>query len=358
MGTSEPLDGNVPLLSAELPSRNKVTSSKKVMSRLWMHNSKQVKERGPTKPKYEQDADKVASMQVHLTDTMETADSMRIYIVSEDELLNVREIVLIEFLNFHYKQVEFLLSQIEVVRSYIDLIESQSPAPLHEHETRNYKNMLKGTHEFLLQGSGILSKDRQRITREIKLVDALFWALVFPFIKGYHRHSLPARQIDLQRMLAMLICDTFKENGSNQIYVAKRKYENSAVFTDLLPALLNRARSDSEQRADSKVTSGKEVSYSWMQEMISELGQELGMDKVMTELVLNNYEVLNGYINNSVIKTFVELNFSKGPSAQFVDFLKTLASCKGKRISENQERLLRAMLSVEGCERSFLNRIV
>ena len=63
------------------------------------------------------------------------------------------------------------------------------------------------------------------------------------------------------------------------------------------------------------------LAETWFEELISQLGFGFRAGEAMEMLVQDNYRILDKYINNRIINTFVSLNKSKGPQARFLNFL-------------------------------------
>jgi hypothetical protein len=88
-----------------------------------------------------------------------------------------------------------------------------------------------------------------------------------------------------------------------------------------------------------------ECADNWLEEMTKQLGNGFRTSVAMRTLVDNNLGVLVKHVNQDLIQTFIELIAAKGPQENFLNFLQAVASCKGNRIAQNQERLLRAFYS-------------
>ena len=79
--------------------------------------------------------------------------------------------------------------------------------------------------------------------------------------------------------------------------------------------------------------------------MIGQLGFELGVGEVLSQLFEDNGYLLERIVDKQNILTFLELIKSKGPQARFLTFLKVLARCRQidgtkRGITQNQELLM------------------
>ncbi|GMH92564.1 hypothetical protein TrST_g7260 [Triparma strigata] len=83
----------------------------------------------------------------------------------------------------------------------------------------------------------------------------------------------------------------------------------------------------------------------WIQAMISQLGYELGVGEVLSQLFQDNSYLLERFVNKGEILTFLNLIKTKGPQSRFLNFLKVLARCTQidgtkRGITQNQELLM------------------
>jgi hypothetical protein len=61
---------------------------------------------------------------------------------------------------------------------------------------------------------------------------------------------------------------------------------------------------------------------------------------MLTTLIDNNAALLEEYVDDSVVETFMRLIMDSGPNAGLMRFFKAICSCKGKQIITNQEGVL------------------
>jgi hypothetical protein len=197
---------------------------------------------------------------VQLSGEPQVENALRIQRVAEEQL----------------HDLDFVRSQIPIVRSYIDLLHSttsggknQTPAPLSRSDpvAVRYLSMLKRFRTKFIRVDGALDPQRQAYSREVKLIDACFWALTMPFRWGYKMNGLSTYQQELQAELMLVICDCLKANRENQIYVASRHFRHAYIFHDL----------QEEHNLQIEVlnagSKGQNFSSTWFEEMIAQLGE-------------------------------------------------------------------------------------
>ena len=188
---------------------------------------------------------------------------------------------------------------------------------------------------------GIMQKRQQRLARELKIIDALFWVL------SVTTEALAARQppicseasvqpvVNAVRLLYKAITCSYKANRSNELYVAGQTFSSWWI-------------------------GGPERSF--LRELIEQLGtkaRDYGAPDCLTNLLTNNLELLEEEVDDEVVSIFVELIRRNGPVQLYLNFLEHLSSCEGQSVCSNQELLLRVMYSGAGSRtpRYLYNRL-
>ena len=188
---------------------------------------------------------------------------------------------------------------------------------------------------------GIMQKRQQRLARELKIIDALFWVL------SITTEALAARQppicseasvqplVHAVRFLYKAITCTYKGNRSNELYVAGQTFSSWWIGGP---------------------------TRSFLRELIEQLGtkaRDYGAPDCLTNLLTNNLELLEEEVDDEIVSIFVELIRRNGPVQLYLNFLEHLSSCEGQSVSSNQELLLRVMYSGAGMRtpRYLYNRL-
>jgi len=134
---------------------------------------------------------------------------------------------------------------------------------------------------------------------------------------------------------------TYEDLGEGKQKISQDEWLNSLCFWDADAWI-----------ADLKDVSEKKVCTSWIDMMISHLGYELGVGEVLSQLFLDNNNLLRNGVTSKSVETFVRLIKIKGPQSRFLNFLKVLARCKqvdGSKIgiTQNQELLMNIVFKQE-----------
>jgi hypothetical protein len=292
-------------------------------ARCWMHNSGTLKTTGAGETK--------TSRKLGFCTRCLDQDALQIVLVDDAELLDT----------------ENCISRVKGVHTYMDQLYAHKGVVPDEKVVTPLLEMLTAIiHEFLgledsgqqgaLGAVGIPSAFKQRIAREVKLMDALFHALAAPFTErgGFklldmERPNTAIVQRAIRYIYKTLSC-TFLNNRRNEEYVARqslRAYDAAAEDLSLMRLVI--------------------------QQLVI---VELGGAACLTSLITNNTTLLQDYVDDDTIMKFVELIREKGPDCRFLAFLQGLASCQGAQIVGNQEILLRVIYSKGQDVRYLQNR--
>jgi hypothetical protein len=185
----------------------------------------------------------------------------------------------------------------------------------------------------VLDINGIPCIPRQNQMREMKLIDELFWVLLYPV--DAERGGFTMEQLARQkRHSAMLLVHRHVYKCIEAAYMGHRANENyiaSHTFKDW---------------RDPSKKSGSKDDLKYLEGIIGQLGYEAGAAGCLTNLLTNNRELLENRVGPETINIFLEIIKHKGPSKKFLAFLSSVASCNGKQVISKQELLLKMCYSV------------
>jgi hypothetical protein len=265
------------------------------------------------------------------------------------------------------------------VGSFIRATEEYLAAYTRPHDTaaieRNQKHfldVLKSVNAWLCDS------DRDDIQQDVirdLFLDALMWALLGPFLYKLNidddendngsggqgspskaanfRHlteedELPTQLLNVQRLLCDVMKAAIRGNSRSQLYFAQKRYSSSW----LSPAL--------EQLAKTKlrVSGGtalwefahQESNDRWVEALTNQLAWRAGVGGIFVCMVENNYDVLRNHVEEKLIFNFVQWMRKKGPFAQWLNVLSVICICDGQRVPQQQEGVLRMLLSAKDFE--------
>ena len=145
-----------------------------------------------------------------LSSELSTKDTVRLYLADSADVADA----------------ECILSKLQVIRKYIDEVGSRcsaalgEPAPLREPDVRYFAMFLQDTLEWMCADADPFAY-RQKLARELHLIDGLFWALVWPFRQGCYDMSCPGPALTgVQILLSRVIRSVAIGNLENQLYIA------------------------------------------------------------------------------------------------------------------------------------------
>jgi hypothetical protein len=306
---------------------------------LWVHGQTAEDKTAAPQPGESLDASAMHTHSVRLAKSSSGKDSLRLYVADAQDV----------------SDAERVSSTLVVVKEYLFLVDAECkaaamakrpPVPLGPESVAFFAKLLDETRAFIDPGvqSGDESLDdatlrqphRQQLARELHLIDALFWALAWPFRPGCYDVHRPdtigagIRQVQVQ--LARVIQSLCVGHKANQLYIASGVFTASSVFPELRSGVggvggvgVELAPAGMPAQLLAKGPTGGGGVDSWLQEMTKQLGNGFETSTVMTTLVQNNQEVLVRHVDQALVETFIRLILDKGPQSMFLDFLRSVA---------------------------------
>jgi hypothetical protein len=224
----------------------------------------------------------------------------------------------------------------QVIHALTDIIYStyESTSTLQDH---------RDSGASVLDYKGIPNRARQDQMREMKLIDELFWVLLFPVdperggftmeqLAHQKRHSA---MLNVHKHVYKCIIASYMANRVNENYVASHTF--------------------SQWRNPSEPAGAKD-SAKYLEGIIGQLGFGTGAAGCLTSLLTNNRGLLEKRVGSETIDIFLDLIRSRGPAARFLKFLSSVASCNNKQVTSKQELLLKMCYSVTEAPEWLHNR--
>lgn len=158
---------------------------------------------------------------------------------------------------------------------------------------------------------GFPNKFRQKILRETRMIDLLIDCLVYPFETGLFAYDDLTLQHPITRICQLvyrILKHTVKECNINKNYVAQ--------WIDLF----------------------------FKQAMVTTEKNSFLAEKTITELLLNNKQLLDTQIETSTIVSLIELCLRQPKHERFLNLLSNLCQCEGQAITSNQDGIYATVL--------------
>ena len=225
---------------------------------------------------------------------------------------------------------------VQVIHALTDLIYSAF-------ESTSTLQDFRDSGESVLECKGIPNRARQDQMREMKLIDELFWVLLFsvdPERGGFTMEQLANQKrhsamLNVHRHVYKCITASFMDNRINESYIASHTF--------------------SQWRNQSEPAGAKDGAK-YLDGIIGQLGFGAGAAECLTSLLTNNRDLLENRVGWETIDIFLDLIRSRGPSARFLKFLSSVASCNNRQVISKQELLLKMCYSVTEAPKWLHNR--
>ena len=213
----------------------------------------------------------------------------------------------------------------------------------------------------------------QAMMCDCKLVDALMWCLSVPRICGCEngKGDLPRALAEPQKLICKALARIIEGHTHNQLHVARRSYADAWLFpalekeagtTGKLGALLQ-GRGDHPFWADVEhivSASGAEggaasapASAAWLFVVVSMFPWQCDASLVFRCAVQDNLDVIMNRVSGATLLQLVGFLLERGPAPQWLDLLSSVCVCNGQRVPQQQEAILRVLLSAKNFEGKF-----
>jgi hypothetical protein len=223
---------------------------------------------------------------------------------------------------------------------------------------------------------------RQKLMRELKLIDKLMQSITEPERVGYALKDfvIPrnASMLRTHRLLLKCLTHSFLDLRRNEDYVAAKSFaswmnsgedrdaeaeslaehsKQTAKFLQIENEITNGTGLTVEEEDEMKESLAKHEARTrelaplqhehsrYMTAIMRQLGYDCGASQCLEKLLTNNRSLLETAVGEDTVRVFVELIKDKGPEAIFLQFMSALCSCKGRQIVSNQEHMLRVLYS-------------
>jgi hypothetical protein len=206
----------------------------------------------------------------------------------------------------------------------------------------------------------------QDTARDLKLIDALMWAMQVPFLlltgpgndggdgdkSGGDGEDLPPSLDHLKRLhkiqgrVVVTVTRLIDRNFKSQLYVANQNYKTCWVFHSSVIGAGAGAGAGKATVTGEAVARLRGAYGSWVQALMLQLKWRVGVGTLLSCMIHDNITVLQSSIDRSIIAKFIEYLKQTGPFAQWLDFFSDACVCDGRRVPQQQETILRLFLSV------------
>jgi hypothetical protein len=205
--------------------------------------------------------------------------------------------------------------------------------------------------------------NQQDIVRELGLLDMLMWAFLGPWLhlsasvhhagsideqfKQLTNEELSPQMLCLQQHLCEVIKLAISGNRKSQSYFAQATYSKAwhSPKAKVLLSMLHVANS----KTLLEFVTGNE-SNTWMEALANQLQWRAGAGSIFVSLVHDNFAVIRDHINETLLNKVLWWMRVKGPFAQWLQILAVVCVCKNQRVPQQQELVLRMLLSVPSFE--------
>jgi hypothetical protein len=195
----------------------------------------------------------------------------------------------------------------------------------------------------------------QAVMRECKLMDALMWCIAVPLACGCEsgKGGLPPMLRQPQRLACLALARIIEGHAANKMYAARRSYANAWLF----PALARQAGTAGTlgARLQGAVSEAfwAEKQYSsaaWLSTVVLLLPWRSDASVLFRCAVEDNMGAIMEHVSKSTLQQLVQFLLERGPRPSWLDLLSSVCVCNGQRIPQQQEAILRTVLSAKSFE--------